>query len=1127
MLPRHTLIAVACLIGLASQSSLAGVAGYYRQPTVHGDQIVFNCEADLWRVSTSGGEAMRLTSHPANESNAYFSPDGKQLAFSGDYQGNTDVYVMPAGGGEPKQLTFHPSRETCVGWTPDGKYVLFSARRSGLDSELTLYKVPVDGGHPERVNVGVAESASFSPDGKQIAFTPFNWNGTWKRYRGGTAPEIWVGDLSQSKFWKLTNNDAVDQNPMWAANGRVYFLSERSFPVNIWSAKPDGSDVKQHTSHADYDARFADCDGKQIVYTVAGDIWLLDLATDKAKKLDVTLASDRIRQRPRVEDASKSLESFDLSSDGKRVVVSSRGELWNAPAKPGGRIIGVTGNSSATRERAATFSPDGKKVACITDATGEQELAIYDAAGKEPSKVLTHAGKGWLFSPVWSNDAKRIAFADLTGTLYVADAESGDTKAIDQDKNWELTEYSFSPDGKWIAYTKISDNRVQEVWVQEIDTGKKATVSAGFMNDYAPTWDPKGRYLYMLSNRVVAPELDEFDREFIVTETAKPCAVILQKDGKSPFLADELLGYGDDEDEDKADKSDGDDDAATTKPATTQASDSAKHEKHGKSKVRLTPTKVDLEGIALRVVQFPVESGNLGNLQASDDRVFWVSQPTRKMGGEDDDDDEGRGQPKGVLHAFELKKKKEENFVEGIAGFALSRDGSKLAWRKGGDIVVVDASQKPEKEIETKVALNGLPLEVNTSDEWKQIYNEAWRLQRDFYWADNMVGLDWAAMKDKYGKLLPRVATRGELNDIIGQLIGELGTSHTYVFGGDTSFRPPNPVPVGVLGADVEHDKDANLHKFVRVLRPEPWETQLDAPLTLPHANVHDGDYLIAINGKQLKPTDNADARLINQAGVEVLLTVCSKADKSDARDVQVKTLDDDTQLRYADWVRRNREYVNTKTSGRVGYFHLPDMGGAGLVRFVKGFYPQIEKDALIIDDRTNHGGFVSQMMIERLARKVWAYDRPRRGLGSTYPDRAHVGYKCVLIDEHSGSDGDIFPDSFRTLGLGPLIGKRTWGGVIGIRTDKAFVDSGMSSQPEFAWWDAKRGWSIENHGVDPDIEVEWRPEDRIAGRDPQLDRAIDEMMRMLKEKPIDKPKAPPFPVRVPPKAQTANGGNN
>jgi tricorn protease len=624
---------------------------------------------------------------------------------------------------------------------------------------------------------------------------------------------------------------------------------------------------------------------------------------------------------------------------------------------------------------------------------------------------------------------------------------------------------------------------------------------------------------------VFNPILDELDREFLVTRTSKPVCVILTKDGKSPFLPEEVLGE-DDDDEDKV---------PTTGPTTAKAgevkedavkgddddkNDDAKPDmkklgKPKKKKKEAPKMTVDLDGIASRVVEFPVDPNNCGSLTAGDKRVFWITTPTQGM---DDDEDMPGGDPRpqGKLRVYDFKDRKEEVMIDGIRSYSLSRDGSKIAWQKDKEILIADSSRKPGPDIDEKVALKSLPLQVNPQDEWRQIFEEAWRLQRDFYWAENMVGVDWPEMRNRYEQLLGRVSTRGELNDLIGQLIGELGTSHTYVFGGDNSFVPPNPVPVGVLGADIEMDKQTGLHRFKKVLRPEVWETDIEAPLTLPHANVKDGDYLLAINGRELKQTDSADSKLTNLSGVLVQLTVCSKADKSDKRDIDIVTLKDDTELRYADWCRRNREYVDQKTGGKIGYFHLPDMGGAGLTKFIKGFYPQYMKDALIIDDRDNHGGFVSQMLIERLNRKVWAYDSPRRGLVGTYPDKVHLGYKCVLINEHAGSDGDIFPDSFRTLGLGPLIGKRTWGGVIGIRMDKRFVDSGLSSQPEFAWWDTKRGWSIENHGVDPDIEVEYRPEDYIAGRDPQLDRGIEEMMKKLQEKPVERPKAPPLPIRAP-----------
>lgn len=1095
--------ALSCAASIFASSAGAGVNGYYRWPTINGDTVLFTSDGDLWRASVNGGLATRLTSHPGSEMYAHLSPDGKLVAFTADYEGNSDIYVMPVDGGEPKRLTFHPSREECIGWTPDGKFILSRARRSGLGSQSTVYQIPVDGGEPEEVKIGKAETAAYSPDGKMIAFNQFVWNGTWKRYRGGTAAKIWVGDLAANKFWQLSREAAVEQYPMWV-DGRIYFVSERTFPANIWSANPDGSDAKQVTHHTDLDVRIADGDGKRIVYTAGADLYVLDPKSGESKKLEVQLPTDRIRERATNVDATQTLESYDLSNDGKRIIVSARGEIFSAPSKPGGRVIQVTGADSGIRQRAGSISPDGKHVACITDETGEQEIALYDAAGKEKHRILTKAGKGWLFTPIWSHDSKSIAFADLTGTLNVVDVETGESKQIDQDKNWELTQYAFSPDNKWIAYTKYADNRTSGIWICELATGKTTAVSAGFTNDSSPTWDPKGKYLYFLSNRIYQPRLDDLDSNFLVTESAKPCVVMLAKDGKSPLLPEEML---EEKSEDKSDSATQPTTEPVVQPATEPTTSTAPATTSAADKPAVE-VKIDLEGIVSRVVELPVGPANCGGLVAGEDKLFWITTPTQPMGA---DDDQPAG-PRGQLNVYDFKSRKQEVWLDGVSGYTMSADGKRLGWLKDGQILVADANAKPG-EPEERLVLSSLPLRINPAEEWKQIYAEAWRLQRDFYWAENMVGVDWAAVRKKYEPLLDRISSRGELNDIIGQLIGELGTSHTYVYGGDTTYKPPMPVPVGVLGADIDLDKASGLHRFTRVLKPEPWETNIPAPLTQSHANVKEGDYLLAVNGRKLAPDENADARFVNLSGAQVLLTVCSKPDKSDARDIQVQTLGSDQELRYADWCRRNREYVDEKTGGKVGYFHVPNMGGEGLIKFIEGFYPQIEKDALIIDDRSNGGGFVSQMIIEKLDRKPLAYDKPRRGMVSTYPSRVHVGHKCVIIDQHAGSDGDIFPDTFRKLGLGPLIGKRTWGGVIGIRTDKGFVDSGMSSQPEFAWFDA-RGWSIENHGVDPDIEVEYTPEDFIAGKDPQLDRAIAEMTKKIAEKPVVRPEVPAFPIR-------------
>ena len=1113
---------VVSVSALLTSAASAAVEGYYRQPTVHGETVVFNSEGDLWRVSTAGGAASRLTSHPANETWPSFSPDGKWIAFTADYRGNSDVYLIPAEGGEPRRLTFHPTREDVVGWIPDGKSVLFRARRTGNDSLEQLFTIAVAGGEPKQVPVGRAGMGSYSQDGRRFAFIRNTWFSNWKRYKGGTAPQIWVGDLAEAKFRQITPGPAVHSYPMWVGD-RIYYTTEApNGNLNVFSCAPDGADVRQHTNHADFDVRFAQTDGKRLVYTVGADLWLLDLSTGQSSKLPVTLASDRIRTRPRAEDAGKSLERFTLSDDGKRMLIGARGELWIAPAKPGGRIITLT-DSSAVRERGASLSPDGQLVACISDETGEQEIKLIDAAGKAPARVLTKLNKGWLFPPVWAPDGKHLAFADMDCNLYVVHVDSGELTKVDQDEVWEIRQYTFSPDGKWLAYVKNAENRTSGIYLYGLVDGSHTMLSSGFTTDSLPAFDPQGKYLYFLSQRYWNPMLDEVDREFVALRSTKVCMAILAGDGRSPFLPEELTEEkteGKERNDTGADNSSDQPASPATAPAGDGAATDGKATPSSKpaQSRKLPQVRVDLEGIQDRVIELPnVKPGNYTGLSTVDGKVFFLDRPLRGMNEPDDDDPAHAGiRPPsgGSLMAYNLKDRKTETFLPNITGYALSGDGKKIAWRTGDTIKVASTASKPPDDVTEKVSLGELPLMVTTAEEWKQIYHEAWRLQRDFYWASNMVGVDWAQARDKYAYLVPRAGTRGELNDVIGQLIGELGTSHTYISGGDSNYQPPRPVPIGLLGADFEVDEATGLHRFSRVYRPERWETGIPAPLIANHVNVKEGDFLLAINGRDVGPNDSVDERLTNLAGAEVLLTVASKPDKSDARDVQVKTLRNDFDLRYADLCRRNREYVEQRSSGRVGYFHLPDMSTGGLVAFIEGFYPQFRKQALVIDVRNNHGGFVSQMLLERLGRKAVAYGMARRGIIETYPEVVHVGPKVCLIDQNAGSDGDIFPYNFRNMGLGKLIGKRSWGGVVGIRSDKGFVDAGMSTQPEFAFWDTQAGWTIEGYGVDPDIEVDIRPEDELAGRDPQLDRAIDELMKELEKNPGKLPTPPELPNR-------------
>jgi tricorn protease len=1087
----------------------AGQPGYYRFPAIHGDRVVFSAEDDLWTVPVTGGVATRLTTHEGAENFPEFSPDGKWLAFSAQYEGNIDVYVMPAEGGEPQRLTYNPEADEVVAWRPDSEWIVFRSRRISPNGDHNLFEVPRTGGHPRQVPVGIAALASFSPDGRYIVFNPFSDEfRNWKRYLGGTAQDVWIGDLEAGTFRKITDWPGADMFPMWYAD-RVYFASDRSGRMNLYSEKPDGSDVRQLTHHEEYEVRWADMDAGRIAYMYGGDLWLLDVASGDDQRIDITLPSDRPLCQPHVEDATKTLEQYDLDHEGKRLCISSRGELWVLPTKPG-RTIALT-RTSGMRERSGVFSRDGKHVACITDETGEQELAIFDAAGKEKHRVLTHRGKGWLFDPVWSPDGSKLAYADLTQALFVVDVATEEVRQVDASPVWEITEYEFSPDGNWLAYVKEEPNRFRAIYLYDVATGQTQAVSTGFADDSGPVWDPKGKYLYFLSDRRINPTMDrdQLDFEHITTRATRPCILILTREGKSPLLPEEVLG------EEKKPKK--------KKVEKETPEEGGQQEAGEEEEQAVPPALLDLEGIQQRVVELPVPADNYISLRAGDGKLLYLSTPA---GGLLDEDEPGKDEEgKSKLHVYDFKERKDEVVLEGVRDYDLSDDGKRIAYRHRDSIYVRDLEGlkggeggKDEDEIKEKLDPASLPLLVNPVQEWAQIFAEAWRLQRDFYWTENMAGVDWPAMRERYGRLLPRVSTRQELNDLIGQLLGELGTSHTYVWGG--TMREAKEVGVGLVGADLEWDPPAGALRFVRVLRPEVWETEIAAPLTMSHAHVEEGEFLFAINNQDLGPTDSVEQRLTNLAGKQVLLTVGSESNRGDARDVQIETLSSERKLRHHDWCRRNREYVAAHTGGRVGYLHLPDMGGEGLAAFIRGFYPQVNTDGLIIDVRYNGGGFVSQMIIERLARKAVGYDKPRRGAVESYPYRVHLGHKVVLINQEAGSDGDIFPAAFQMLGLGPVIGTRTWGGVIGIRGDKEFIDGGTSTQPEFAWWDPRHGWDLENHGVEPDIPVDILPEDWVAGRDPQLDRGVAELERLLREKPVERPPPPPIPnkarLRVP-----------
>ena len=1101
------------ILGLLGVTDAAEL-GYYSQPALFGDRIVFVSEGDLWTATVGQSEdgpivAYRLTSGDGSESHPCFGPDGRMLAFTAEYDGNSDVYVMPIDGGLPARLTFHPDPDHALTWTPDGRQVLFRSQRTNPLGRWELWRVNSRGGMPIRYEFGECSMASLSSTGRQIAFTRWsNENWTWKRYRGGTAPEIWIGDLTAQTFRNLTNNRANDLFPMMVL-GRVYFLSDRTGTANIFSDSSRGGDLKQHTTFAPqandptaiagYDIRWPSADvqrrGTRIVFCQASGLALFDAADESITRLDVRLASDRVAKRQRFAEPIKTATEYALSPDGKRLLLGSRGEVLSLPVKSG-LSVQFTRTSSAREWGAAYLGED--QVIMISDAAGEQQIAIAPADGSLLPSLVTEDREAWLFPPIGSTDGHWIAFADKTMRLHALNMVTFLRRQVDASEAAEITDYRFSPDSQWLAYTKPMPNGYGMIYIHSLRTGRSFAISDGLHDDREPRWDPAGKYLYFLSRRKLNPVLGELDMEHVYFNSTVVCVVPLTADAPPPIpeLAQavdfdlETWAKGEPDDQVEADTAD---EQPEQPPAAEQESEWV--------------MRVDTDGIALRQYIVPIEPGNYRQLEALPGSLCYLSEPVAKLL-DFQIGQTGIAQGDATLHRYDLVTEEGTALAEKISGYVVNAKRDRIAHPSADGFVVLDPTGTAESET---VSLGETQLRINIPDEWSHIFEEAWRLQRDFYWAPNFGGVDWSAMRDKYASLLPRIGSRAELTDLIGQMIGELGTSHTYIGGGQPHDRAES-VSVGLLGADIAFENGA--YRIKRILPRQSWDESLESPLAAPYLGVTEGSVLHAINGQQLTMQTNPYDLLQDQAGKMIQLTIADDPTSRQKTTIQIKALSTERPLRYTAWVEANRRYVDEASDGKLGYLHIPNMMGQGLVAFSRYFYPQIEKKALVVDVRNNGGGFVSQMIIQRLGREVWAFMQPRHGQMARYPARSLHGHLAVLIDQHAGSDGDIFSESFRLNELGPLIGTRTWGGVVGVRADKPFVDFGWSTQPEFAWWEPKRGWSLENEGVSPDIEVDITPNDRIAGRDPQLDKAIEVLLEKLEDDPKEWPSPPPFPER-------------
>jgi tricorn protease len=1105
--------------------------GYLSGPDVHGDQLVFTTEGDLWtgRIDGSSVNSIhRITSHVGNEVSPKFSPDGKHIAFSAQYDGNVDVFVMPVEGGEPRRITWHPSRDNVVGWTPDGEKILFVASRHSAHGDPEMYMVPARGGDAMQVPIGRANYLAIDPDSGDWAFTRTWGGGTWKRYRGGTAPEIWVGDPGKQNYEEVTDFDGIDLFPMWHG-GKIYFLSDKGGTANIWSMKPDGSRRSRLTDFDTWDARGPSMGPSgRIVFSLAGDIHIFNPSTDDEQTLNIDLPSERAFTRKRYPNPGRYLTEYGLSPDGERVVIASRGELFTIPVEDG-VALPVTRGSGA-RESRFNFLDDGERIVYITDDSGEEAIMSADAWGRGEVETIKAAGEfGYHFNPMISPDDRWLAYGDITHGLFLLDLEAEDAEPMEvaHSEGWEIHEYVWSPDGRWLAYT--TNNMIGNGTIFIYDTQEEIAhpVTGDMTDDYDPTWDPEGKFLYFLSNRSIDPLIGNRDFETIDDQATKAYMLFLRPDVENPFLDQAGIPPVEEDEDEEAEDEEGDgedeeseaegedDDADSEEDAEAEDGDSedaegddedAENEEEDEEK--LDPVEIDFDGIIDRFVELPIPAGGYWGLGASSGKIFYMSAPMTGMAGTSWADDG----PGGVtLMSYGIGDDDPSTFMAGVNSYDLQPAASKMAVSKGrGLIYVVGVAAPPGDLSDAAVSFSGVVIDLDPREEWEQIYYEAWRGLRDFYWDENMHGLDWEAIRDQYATMLPRLATRSDLRDLIAELIGELSTGHTYVWGGD---QKPGAQwrGTGLLGAEFVREGDAfKVDHIYRGGHPD----RVRSPLDEPGVDIDEGSYILEVNLMPFSEDLPFEAAFENMAGHEIMLTVVDSLGSEDTRHVVLKPIYSNFQLLYADWVRKNREYVLEKTDGKIGYIHIPDMGGRGMVEFDTWFYPQLVKEGMVVDTRWNGGGFVSQLILARFQRSIISWDRMRYGTLSTYPARVLNGPFVVLTNENAGSDGDIFPAAIQMEGLAPVIGKRSWGGVVGIRGVKPFVDGGVLTHPEFAWWDDQKGWGLEGHGVDPDIEVDNLPQDLARGIDAQLDRGILEVMKLHKQNPPEKPDFGPEPDR-------------
>ncbi|HJQ25610.1 MAG TPA: PDZ domain-containing protein [Blastocatellia bacterium] len=1129
MMTRVFALALLLFILAVGASAQTGGPTLFQKPTASRTHIVFVYAGDLWIVPREGGDAKRLTAGVGIETDPHFSPDGSMVAFTGQYDGNTDVYVVPAAGGVPKRLTYHPGPDEAIGWTPDGKQVLFASGRNSTSGYDRLFTLPVEGGGlPAEVPLPVASFGALSGDGSMIAYEPISqWQPDWKHYQGGQTMPIWVARLSDSAVVdKLPRENSNDRYPMWVGD-KIYFLSNRTGAVTLFAYDTRSKKVDQLIKNDGLDFKSASAGPGVIALEQFGTIHLYDLKSGKANQVNIRVNSDLLGVRPRFDKVGNRITNVALSPTGVRAVFEARGEILTVPAEKGDPR-NLT-NTTAVMERDPAWSPDGRWIAYFSDESGEYELHIRDQRGTGDVKKIK-LPPTFYYSPTWSPDSKKIALYDHQLTLWYVDLDKGTPVKIDRNPigmSDGTLQPTWSPDSKWVAYARHLPNLMRAIFIYSLDSGKSTQVTDGLSDARYPAFDRSGKYLYFTASTNLGPNISFADLSGFGHQTTRNVyAVVLRNDLPSPLAPESDEEKVQEEKKDTPKPADATGDKKTEEPKAEQKPEGAPAQAAGgppaggpPAKKAPEPVRIDFDGIDQRTIALPIPARNYVDLQIGKGNLIYVVEVPVQAG-------DSFGPPSVIVNKFDFDKRKFDKAIDGVGSFTVSANGEKALYRQGPNWVIASTATlgqpmppgAPGGPNMLKVA--DMEVRVDPQAEWKQMYHEVWRGERDFFYDPNLHGLDLKATEKLYEPYLSAVGHRADLNYLFTEMLNNLTIGHMFIFGGDQPR--PNFVPGGLLGADYKIENGR--YRFARVYNGENWNPELRAPLTQPGVNVKAGEYLLGVNGRDLTAADDVYQAFEAKANKQVIIKVGPNADGTGAREVTVVPVANESGLRHLAWVEGNRRKVDQLSSGKLAYIYIPNTGGPGYTSFNRYFFAQTNKDGAVIDERFNGGGALADYVVQQLSRQLLSYIHFRYGAQDVpVPAGAIYGPKAMLINEMAGSGGDAMPWYFKKTNIGPLVGKRTWGGLVAAFPAPQLMDGGGVTAPDAAVYGLKGEWEVENHGVAPDIEVEMDPAAWRAGRDPQLEKAVEYLLDELKKNPQQKPKLPPYPNYHNGAASTAN----